>query len=172
MKLSLRIILQNAVYTALYVALCFVFAPISFSMVQVRIAEALCIMPIFDHFAIISVSIGCFLSNLLMGNVVDAIFGTMATFIGLLLIKYIKNKNFFVKMLPTIVSNMIIIPFVLKYAYGMVEVPIAISAIYIGIGEVIAVYVLGFLLYKALQKLNIDFAYKIDKSKQRKKEEF
>ncbi len=87
--MKLNTILQNAVYTALYVVLCAVFAPISFSMVQVRIAEALCIMPLFDEFAIISISIGCFLSNIIFGNIADAIFGTLATFIGLLCIKFL-----------------------------------------------------------------------------------
>lgn len=151
--MKLNTILQNAVYTALYVVLCAVFAPISFSVVQVRIAEALCIMPLFDEFAIISISIGCFLSNIIFGNIADAIFGTLATFIGLLCIKFIKKNNFFLKMFPTILSNTIIIPFVLKYGYGMIEVPIALSAVYIAIGELISIYGLGFLLYKALLKL-------------------
>ena len=151
--MNIKVILQNAAYAALYVVLCFAFAPISFSMVQVRIAEALCIMPLFDKSAVISITIGCFLSNLLMSNVPDAIFGTLATFIGLLLIKYIKTNNFFIKMLPTIISNAVIIPFVLKFAYGLTEVPIYISAIYVAIGEVIAIYVVGFLFYKVIQHL-------------------
>lgn len=152
MKIDLKVIMRNALYTAIYVVLCIAFAPISYGMVQVRISEALCILPIFDEFAIISVTFGCFLANIFNGSVIDAIFGTLATFIGLLLIKFIKKDNFFLKLLPTILSNTIIIPFVLKYGYGLIEVPIIIFAIYIAIGEVIAVYILGYLLYKALQK--------------------
>ena len=167
MSFNVRVILRNAVYAAFYVVLCYVFAPISFSWVQVRIAEMLCVMPLFDEYAIISVSIGCFLSNLLMGNVADAIFGTLATFLGLLCIKFIKTNNFFIKMLPTIISNTIIIPFVLKYAYGFVELPIYISAIYIAIGEIIAIYILGYILYKVLRKAVdsniISFKYKNEK---------
>lgn len=154
MKVNIKTILHNAVYTAIYVVLCAVFAPISFSMVQVRVAEALCIMPIFDEFAVFSVTLGCFLSNYFFGNVADAIFGTLATFIGLVVIKYIRPNNFFLKMLPTIISNTIIIPFVLKYAYGLVEVPLIISAMYIAIGEIIAIYIIGYLLYKALISIN------------------
>ena len=150
MNLKLKNILQNAVYAALYVVLCVIFKPISYGLVQVRVAEALCILPIFDEMAIVSVSLGCFISNILNGNVIDAIFGTLATFIGLFFIKLIKLDNFFIKMLPTILSNTIIIPFVLKYAYGFVDVSILISAISIAVGEIIAVYVLGYFLYKAL----------------------
>ena len=149
---SAKSLTRNAIYIALYIALCYVFAPISFGMIQVRIAEALCILPIFDPLAIVSVTIGCFLSNLIISaNLIDAIFGGFATFIGLVLILYIKKNDFFLKMLPTILSNAIIIPFVLLYAYGISE-PLWLSAITVGIGEVISVYGIGYLLYIFLNK--------------------
>ena len=109
-------------------------------------------MPIFDPYAIVSVTIGCFLSNLLISvSLIDAIFGSIATFIGLILIIYIKKNNFFLKMLPTVLSNAIIIPFVLKYAYGINE-PLWLSGLTVGIGEVISVMGLGYLLYIFLNR--------------------
>lgn len=155
MNFKLKNILRNAVYAALYVALCYVFQPISFAAVQVRIAEALCILPLFDDMAIISISIGCFLSNLLFSGIIDAVFGTLATFIGLLCIKFIKIDNFFLKMLPTILSNAIIIPFVLRIAFGE-AMPLWLLALSIAAGEIIAVYVLGFILYNILSKNHKD----------------
>ena len=169
MKLDLKVILQNAVYTALYVVLCIVFQPLSYGAVQVRIAEALCIMPLFDEFAVISVTLGCFIANIYNGSPIDAIFGTLATFIGLFAIRFIKiNKPyvniakdikidvFFVKMLPTILSNAIIIPFVLKFAYAE-SMPLILSGIYVAIGEIISVYMIGYLLYKALNSIHLKF---------------
>ena len=169
MKLELRVILQNAVYTALYVALCIAFQPISYGAVQVRIAEALCIMPLFDEFAIYSVTLGCFIANIYNGSPVDAIFGTLATFIGLYVIKFIKTDKshislskdlkvdiFFVKMLPTVISNAIIIPFVLKFAYAE-SMPLVMSGIYVAIGEIISVWLIGYLLYQAINRVNIRF---------------
>ena len=153
MNKNLRSILQNAVYAALYVALCAIFQPISFAAVQVRIAEALCILPIFDETAIISVSVGCFLSNLLFSGIIDAIFGTLATFLGLLCIKFIKVKSFTLKMLPTILSNAIIVPFVLRFAFGE-TMPLILVAISIAVGEIIAIYGIGYILYSALKKLH------------------
>ncbi len=150
MNTQLRKVLQNAVYAAIYVALCYVFQPISFAAIQVRIAEALCILPIFDDMAIISITIGCFLSNILLSSPLDAIFGTLATFIGLLCIKFIKIDNFFLKMLPTILSNAIIIPFVIKFGFGD-TMPLWLLSITIAIGEIIAVYVMGYILYRALK---------------------
>lgn len=159
MNKDLRRILQNAIYAALYVALCYVFQPISFAAVQVRVAEALCILPLFDDMAIVSISIGCFISNLLFSGIVDAVFGTLATFIGLLLIKFIKVDNFAVKMLPTVLSNAIIIPFVLRFAFGE-AMPLWLLAISIAAGEVVSVYGLGYILYGALKKSNLMNKYK------------
>ena len=150
MNTQLRKVLQNAVYAAIYVALCYVFQPISFAAIQVRMAEALCILPIFDDMAIISITIGCFLSNILLSSPLDAIFGTLATFIGLLCIKFIKIDNFFLKMLPTILSNAIIVPFVIKFGFGD-TMPLWLLSITIAIGEIIAVYVMGYILYRALK---------------------
>lgn len=159
MNKDLRRVLQNAVYAALYVALCYVFQPISFGAIQVRIAEALCILPLFDDMAIVSISVGCFLSNILLSGAIDAIFGTLATFIGLLLIKFIKVNNFAVKMLPTVLSNAIIIPFVLRFAFGE-TMPLWLLAISIAAGEIVSVYGLGYILYEALKKSNLMNKYK------------
>lgn len=169
MKLELKVILQNAVYTALYVALCIAFQPISYGAVQVRIAEALCIMPLFDEFAVYSVTLGCFIANIYNGNPIDAIFGTLATFIGLYVIKFIKTDKthisfsenlkvdiFFIKMLPTIISNAIIVPFVLKFAYAE-SMPLILSGIYVAIGEIIAIYLIGYLFYQAQKKIGLKF---------------
>ena len=149
---KVKVLSRSAIYISLYIALCYVFAPISFGMIQVRIAEALCIMPLFDPFAIVAITIACFLSNLLISvSLIDAVFGSIATFIGLILIIYIKKNNFFLKMLPTVLSNAIIIPFVLKYAYGINE-PLWLSGLTVGIGEVISVMGLGYLLYLYLNR--------------------
>lgn len=154
MNKDLRRILQNAVYAALYVALCYIFQPISFAAIQVRVAEALCILPLFDDMAIISISIGCFISNLLFSGIIDAVFGTLATFIGLICIKFIKVDNFFLKMLPTILSNAIIIPFVLRIAFGE-TMPLWLLSITIAVGEIISVIGLGYILYNALKRTKL-----------------
>ena len=163
MNFDVKKLVSNAFYTALYVVLCYVFQPISFGAIQVRIAEALCVLPIFDKTAVISITLGCFLSNFLFSSIYDAIFGTLATFIGLLFIVFIKKDNFyigfkdkkikidafFVRMLPTIISNAVIVPFVIKYAFGD-TMPLLLIAATVGIGEIISIYGLGYILYNAL----------------------
>ena len=44
--------------------------------VQVRVAEALCLLPVFGAEYIVGVVLGCFLANLLGSTIVDVIFGT------------------------------------------------------------------------------------------------
>ena len=80
-------ITQGAVIAALYVVLTMVFAPISFGPVQVRIAEALCILPMFTPAAIPGLFIGCLIANLIGGGIIlDVIFGSIATLIGAVLV--------------------------------------------------------------------------------------
>ena len=49
---------------------------------QVRVAEALCLLPVFGTEYILGVVLGCFLSNLLGSTIVDVIFGTLATLLA------------------------------------------------------------------------------------------
>ena len=51
---------QAAMIAAIYVVLTYVFAPFSFGEVQIRIAEALTILPAFTPAAIPGLFVGCF----------------------------------------------------------------------------------------------------------------
>ncbi len=145
-------ITQGAVIAALYVVLTMVFAPISFGPVQVRIAEALCIMPMFTPAAIPGLFIGCLIANLIGGGIMlDVIFGSLATLIGAVL-GYMLRKNRWLVPLPAVIANALIVPFVLKYGYGVVDVAIPVLMFQILLGEIAGCYVLGELLYTALQK--------------------
>ena len=143
---------QAAMIAALYVALTYVFAPISFSEVQVRIAEALTILPVFTPAAIPGLFIGCLLGNIMGGALVpDILLGSLATLIGAFFTWKLRKANPFLAPVPPIVANTLIVPFVLKYAYG-VDLPIPFMMLTVGAGEVLSCGVLGMLLYFALKK--------------------
>ena len=145
-------ITQGAVIAALYVALTMIFAPISFGPVQVRIAEALCIMPIFTPAAIPGLFIGCLIGNLIGGGIIiDVIFGSLATLIGAVL-GYMLRKNRWLVPLPAVIANALIVPFVLRYGYGVVDVAVPVLMFQILVGEIAGCYVLGELLCTALMK--------------------
>ena len=150
---KLVFICQAAVIAALYVVLTYVFSAFASGVIQVRVSEALTILPAFTPAAIPGLVIGCLLSNTLTGCVLlDIIFGSVATLIGALG-SYALRRHTWLVPIPPIVSNMIIVPFVLRLAYGATDAfPFMIATV--GAGEIISCYLLGMILYGALKKVN------------------
>lgn len=140
-----------AAIAAVYVVLVMAFAPISFGPVQFRIAEALCILPFFTPAAVPGVFLGCLLANLLCGSaMLDVVFGSLATLIGAVGSYALRRQKWLV-CVPPILSNTVIIPWVLRYAYGSTDL-IPVAMVTVGIGEVLAVGVLGNMLLAALER--------------------
>ena len=144
-------ITQAALIAALYTVLTMVAAgfDLASGAIQVRFSEALTIMPFFTPAAIPGLTLGCLLSNILTGCVLpDVIFGTLATLLGALGSCALR-KNRFLCAIPPIVSNALIIPFVLTYAY---HIPggIPFFMLTVGLGELISCMGLGQLLLQAL----------------------
>lgn len=143
---------QAAMIAAIYVVLTYVFAPLSFGEVQVRIAESLTILPLFTPAAIPGLFIGCLIGNILGGAILpDIIFGSLATLLGAVFTYRLRNKNKFLAPLPPIAANTVIVPFVLRFGYG-VALPIPLMMLTVGIGELASCGVLGMVLYYALNK--------------------
>ena len=148
-------LVQGAMIAAIYTALTVSLAPISFGVIQFRVSEALCVLPFFTPAAVPGLFIDCLLSNfmgMLMGTAVilDVVFGSLATLIGALGSWYLRKHKWMV-CLPPIISNMVIIPWVLRYAYGAEEM-ILFSMATVGIGEILAVGVLGTCLLIILER--------------------
>ena len=154
-------IVQAAVIAALYVVLTFVANALGLAShtIQVRFSEALCILHVFTPAAIPGLWIGCLLANLLTGAVIyDVIFGSIATLLAAVCTYLLRNHKIACTF-PPVIFNMIIVPFVLVYAYGIpavyfhgVNVTIPFNAMTVGIGEVISVCVLGSILMRVLAK--------------------
>ncbi len=148
---KLLFLAQAAMIAAIYVALTYVFAPISFSEIQVRIAEALTILPVFTPAAVPGLFIGCLIGNTIGGAVLpDIIFGSLATLIGAFFTRMLRNRSPFLAPIPPILSNTLIVPFVLRFAYG-IDLPIPLMMLTVCLGEVISCGVLGLILYYALR---------------------
>ena len=151
MKISkVTLITQAAAIAAIYVVLTLVFAPISYGEVQVRIAEALTILPFFMPAAIPGLFIGCLIANTIGGSIIlDVIFGSIATLLGAIG-TWLLRKNRWLAPLPPIISNTIIVPLVLRFGYGVL-LPLPLLMVFIAIGEIISCYVLGELLLSVLK---------------------
>lgn len=160
MTKSTRYLTQGAIIAALYIV--FTFIANAFGLangtIQVRFSEALTILPYFTPAAIPGLTIGCLLSNILTGcTIFDIVFGTLATLIGAIF-TYLLRKYKFLAPIPPIVANVLIIPPVLKIAYGATDA-LPFLMFTVGLGEVISCGIFGMILLFALNKRrNVIFA--------------
>ena len=146
---SVYFMTHAAAVAAIYIVLTMVFQPISFGPVQFRVSEALCILPFFTPAAVPGLFVGCLLSNLFCGAAaLDVIFGSLATLIGAVG-SYLLRHNRWAVCVPPIMANTIIIPWVLRYAYGSADL-IPVAMVTVGAGEILAIGVLGNVLLAAL----------------------
>lgn len=154
MNKSTRFLTQAGLIAAIYVVLTLAFRPISFGEVQVRIAEALTILPFFTPAAIPGLFVGCLLGNFLGGAIVyDIIFGSLASLLSAVLVYALRRHKYLVP-IPPIVVNAIAVGIILRYAYA-VPLPLASLMFFVGIGQTIACYGLGLPLLLFLQQYNI-----------------
>lgn len=143
---------QAAMIAAIYVVLTLLFRPISFGEIQVRISEALTILPLFTPAAVPGVFVGCLIANIIGGGILpDILFGSLATLIGAVLTYRLRERTPILAPIPPIAANTVIVPFVLFYGYG-VNLPIPFMMLTVGIGEMLSCGVLGLLLYTALRR--------------------
>ncbi len=128
---NVYLLAYGAAIAAIYVTLTMVFAPISFGPIQFRISEILCVLPFFTPAAVPGLFLGCFLANLFCGAaVLDVVFGSLATLIGAAGSLYLGKKSRWLVCLPPILANTVIIPWVLRYAYGSTDlIPFAMVTV-------------------------------------------
>ena len=154
MKKSIYIV-HSAVIAAIYIALTWAFAPISFghNIFQLRVSEALCILPLFTPGAVFGLFSGCFLSNLLFGGlgIIDLVLGSLATLLGASLTYALRKKNPLIAIFPPVIVNALIVGGYLKFLL-FTNIHAYVIMGYTFLGEFLAVYVLGFPLYLALKK--------------------
>ena len=148
---------RGALIAALYVVVTWLCSLVGLSsgVIQLRLSEALCIMPLFLPEAVPALFIGCLISNLISGGLIwDVIFGSIATLIGAFgarAMRRLPSRLAWLATAPTVVSNAVIIPFVLIYTYGAEEAWWFIS-LTVAIGEVICAGIGGYILYRLLEK--------------------
>ena len=158
MNNKIKFITQGAAIAAIYVVLTLVANTFGLAnaAIQIRISEALTVLPFFTPVAIPGLFVGCILSNILTGCLpLDTVFGSLATLIGALGTYFISMKLKHNKAaqwlapVPPIVANTLIVPFVLAYVYKF-EGSIPYFMLTVGIGELISCGFLGLVLLYAL----------------------
>ena len=148
---KVQFITQGAVIAAIYVVLVLIFDTFSFGPIQFRIAEMLTIMPYFTPAAIPGLFVGCLIANIIGGGLIwDIVFGSIATLIGAIG-SYLVRQNKWLVPLPPIIANMVIVPFVLKYAYGY-DGLLVYFMFTVGLSEIIVCGIIGMALLTVMAK--------------------
>lgn len=154
MKKSSVSIVTGGVIAALYVVLTFMsaFAGMSSGVIQLRLSECLYVLAMYSPYSVGGLFIGCFVANMLTGAAVpDIVFGAIATLIGAYGTYKLRRKSPFIALIPPIVANTFIIPFVIKLTYHVGDAMWLIM-VTVGIGEILSCGLLGIILKRLLDK--------------------
>ena len=157
--MSTKRLVRCAMIAAVYTVLCLALAPFSYGAVQVRVAEALTLLPVFGPEYIVGVTLGCLLANVLGSTAIDAVFGTAATLLAGICTYALRKKR--VKglalpaSLPPVIFNALIIGFMIVtfFGDGPATLPaFAWTAFTVALGEIVSCCILGVLLVRMIEK--------------------
>ena len=161
-----KTLVMHALVAGIYTALCIVLGAFAFGPVQIRIAELLMVLCIFDRKFIYSLTFACFVTNIygVMNGMdyfmLDIIFGTLATLLSGILMYKLRNIRY--KGLPLLsfvmpaVFNGVIVGAELTYYFmtagSSVLMLFGVNALSVFAGEMISVFILGIVFFKPFER--------------------
>ena len=147
-----RSLARGAVIAALYTALTLLLMPISYGELQVRLSEALTLLPILLPEAVPALAVGCLLSNILGGcTIFDIVFGTLATLLAAICTRRLRGRFWLAAAMP-VLFNGVIVGAVVHYCYSP-AFPLPLCMLTVATGEAIACMLVGPLLVRAMRRL-------------------
>ena len=156
---SLRFMTEAGLIGGMYAALCLLLAPISYGAVQVRVAEALTVLPVFTTAAIPGLTIGCLIANLLAGGAVGAwdwLLGTLTTLVAAWMTRACREVTVrglpLLSLLPPVLLNALVIGGEIAVVGGQAAL-FPLYAVQIAAGQTVACFGGGLLLYGALKRV-------------------
>lgn len=144
---TIRYLAEASVIAAMYAALT-ILIPGGSGQIQVRVSEALTVLPFFTPSAIPGLFVGCLVANFFVGyGVYDLIFGSLATLLAAYLTRKMPSK--YLAPLPPVLANAVIVAFVLKITANL---PVFATMGFVALGEIVACYALGYPLLLLIEK--------------------
>ncbi len=163
--MSVKPLARTAMIAAIYTAISLCFAPLSFGPFQVRIGEALVLLPVIAPSSIIGLTVGCILTNAIgffMGsNIVgwaDVIFGSAATLAAALCTYALRGVRFrnvpVFSAIPPVLLNALVIGAELTFVFNGSFQPtfFASQALSVGVGQIVSCVCLGLPLIMYIEK--------------------
>ncbi len=159
LNLSTTKLARAGIISALYAVVSFISAPIASGAIQIRLSEALCLLPLIFPESILGLTIGCALSNLITGLApYDVIFGSLITLIASIFTYFcgkIIKKNILkivIGGLFPVLLNAFFLPLIWKWCYGFIEYVYLLQVLFLIIGQGVSVYAIGTPLYFIAKK--------------------
>ena len=151
--LTTRSLCVSAVIAALYAALTLLLAPLSYGPIQLRVSEAMTLLPIVLPQAIPGLFVGCLIANLYTGMLTDIIFGSLTTLLAAIGTYLLRKKPLLAAACP-VVANGVIVGLVLSLSFGY---PVWLTMAEVAIGETGAVLI-GCIILSGLKRAKVDFS--------------
>ena len=151
--LTPRSLCLSAVIGALYAALTLLLAPISYGPIQLRLSEALTLLPMLLPQAVPGLFVGCLIANLYTGMLTDIIFGSLATLLAAVGTYLLRKKPLLAAACP-VVSNGVIVGLVLSVSFTL---PVLLTMAEVAIGEIGAVAI-GMIILGSMKRARIDLS--------------
>ena len=165
---KIRFLTLTGVIAGLYTALTLVLAPLSFGIVQCRVAEALTVLAVYHPAAVVGLTVGCAISNfvgLAMGanvaGALDILLGTFATGLAAWLSYRLRHLRFgglpVLSTIPPVLANALIVGTELTMVLGPRNLPTwSMWMGSVAVGQLIACVGGGLILAYSFQKSGLD----------------
>ena len=169
-NLTTRTITRAALIAAIYALLTRLVWGFGSGAIQLRVSEAMCVLPLLFPEAVPGLFVGCLAANIWGGaHILDIVFGSLATLAAAYCTMrtgyrspLVKTPKYWFSLIFPVLFNAIITGTVVWYCYGFSGFGVSeshtweywpITMLTVGAGELISVYVLGTVFYAALGKL-------------------
>ncbi len=150
---KIRWLTVSAMIAAVYLVLTLIFYLTSYMPYQIRFAEILTVLPYFTPMSIPGLFVGCVIANILGGNGIwDVVIGSLSTLLSAYLtykLTFNRPGRKWLAPLPPVLVNAVIVGAMLSVLY---KLPLVATMLSVGLGQVIACYVLGFPLMLLFEK--------------------
>ena len=150
--LSTRKLARGAVIAALYTALTLLLQPLSFGQMQIRISEALTLLPVLMPEAVPALAIGCLLANIMGGGMIaDILLGTLATLLAAVCTRLLRSRTYLAALMP-VLFNGVIVGAVVHVCYAP-AIALWLCMLSVAAGEAVACLLLGPMLLRLLGRI-------------------
>ena len=161
-KKSTVYIARAGIFSALYIVLSLIVFPFASGAIQVRLGEALTLLPLLFPEAIASLFIGCVLVNVITGcALIDVFFGAFITLVSAVLTFLVGRavKSAVLKItlggIFPILLNAFLLPLIWYFCYGELEYVYIIQVLFVLLGQTVSIYGLGSIMYLAIERSNL-----------------